>query len=85
VAAKDHAGRDSFEIREPRFVAGTPPPADLELTVRIRHRHEGVAGTVRMDGERAQTRLSATTRGVAPGQACVFYDGEEVVGGGWIV
>jgi tRNA-specific 2-thiouridylase len=30
-------------------------------------------------------RLSTPTLGVAPGQAAVFYDGEEVIGGGWIV
>jgi tRNA-specific 2-thiouridylase len=29
--------------------------------------------------------LDAAVDGVAPGQACVFYDGDLVLGGGWIV
>jgi tRNA-specific 2-thiouridylase len=51
----------------------------------VRHRHEGEAGEVLPgpDGA-AEVRLRAPVRGVAPGQAAVFYDGDEVVGGGRI-
>jgi tRNA-specific 2-thiouridylase len=82
VAARDAATLDRFRVRDVRFVSGSPPPAERELTIRVRHRHEGVAGTVQSDGE---VRLAVPTLGVAPGQAAVFFDGEEVVGGGWIV
>ena len=77
--------RDVFQLRDVRFVSGEPPPSSRELTIRIRHRHEGVAGTIRMDGEGAEVRLRIPAIGVAPGQAAVAYDGDEVVGGGWIV
>ncbi|MBL4614760.1 MAG: hypothetical protein JKY27_07800, partial [Magnetovibrio sp.] len=33
---------------------------------------------------RAQIHLKESFAGVAPGQACVFYDGEQLLGGGWI-
>lgn len=85
VAARDAATRDRFEIKDLRFVAGSPPPPSRELLVRVRHRHEGIGGTVRVNGEVGDVALSAATLGVAPGQAAVFYDGDEVVGGGWIV
>ena len=85
VAARDEAMRDTFRVRDTKFVAGHAPPPSRELTIRVRHRHEGVAGTVRADTEGADVTLSLPTIGVAPGQAAVFYDGEEVVGGGWIV
>jgi tRNA-specific 2-thiouridylase len=84
VAARDHATRDSFWARAMRFVAGTPPPPTRELLVRVRHRHEGVPATIRVEGTRGEIRLGAPTLGVAPGQAAVLYDGDEVVGGGWI-
>lgn len=84
VGPKDAAGVESFEVSDASFVAGHPPPPHRELLIRIRSRHEGVVGTVRAEGERASVRLSVPTVGVAPGQAAVFYDGDEVVGGGWI-
>lgn len=84
VGTRESAGCESFRVERANFVAGSPPPPSRELTVRVRHRHEGVAGTVRVDGQGAVVTLSSPTVGVAPGQAAVFYDGDEVVGGGWI-
>ena len=53
--------------------------------MKVRHRHEGERGTVRARGGGAEVRLARPVRGVAPGQAAVFYDGDEVVGGGRIL
>jgi tRNA-specific 2-thiouridylase len=52
----------------------------------IRHRLHGATagGTVEASGEGAVVRLDEPQPGVAPGQACVVYDGERVLGGGWI-
>lgn len=55
------------------------------LTVKIRYSHPGAPATVtRLDDQRAQVRLHEPQRAVTPGQAAVFYDGDRVVGGGWI-
>jgi tRNA-specific 2-thiouridylase len=80
VGSRDSAMRDRFDIADVRFVSGRAPPAARELTIRVRHRHEGVVGTVTP----SEVRLSAPAI-CAPGQAAVFYEGDEVVGGGWIV
>ncbi len=84
VGTVEQASRDAFEIHGAKWIAGTPPAPGRELTVRVRHRHEGVVGTVRVMGERGDVRLAAPTLGIAPGQAAVFYDEDEVIGGGWI-
>jgi tRNA-specific 2-thiouridylase len=62
------------------------PPADgASVTVRIRYRNEGVAATLRMEeGSTVRIAFAEPQFAVAPGQAAVFYDGEEVLGGGWI-
>ena len=85
VGTPAEASRDAFGVEGARWVAGAPPAGALAVTVRVRHRHEGEAGTVRAEGDGAEVRLARPVRGVAPGQAAVFYAGDEVVGGGRIV
>ncbi|HEY3490751.1 MAG TPA: tRNA 2-thiouridine(34) synthase MnmA [Candidatus Deferrimicrobiaceae bacterium] len=68
------------------FVAGDPPAAEFRALARIRYRHPGVLSTVSVleAGRSLSVRFDEPQRGVAPGQALVLYDGDEVVGGGWI-
>jgi len=64
---------------------GPPPPGPVEVTVRIRSRHPGVPALVRpRDGGEVEIDFAEPQRGVAPGQAAVFYRGSRVLGGCWI-
>jgi tRNA-specific 2-thiouridylase len=70
------------EIRDLRFVSGA---RDISFCARarVRHRAPEVPVTVLpQSGGRARVLFHAPVRGVAPGQSCVFYDGDVVVGGG---
>lgn len=63
---------------------------DLEgsrrVQVKIRHRHEPAWATLARTGDdEVEAIFETPQRAVTPGQAAVFYDGDEVVGGGWIV
>lgn len=79
------ASCDRFDVEQVTWIAGEPPPREITVRIRVRHRHEGETGGVRpCPGARAEVRLASPVRGVAPGQAAVFYDGEEVLGGGRI-
>jgi tRNA-specific 2-thiouridylase len=84
VGTAAEASRDRFLVRAPSWVSGSAPARPVEALVRVRHRHAGERGTVSLGAEGAEVRLAAPARGVAPGQAAVFYDGEEVLGGGVI-
>ncbi len=54
------------------------------VSVKIRYRHPGVESTVRIIGNEAHVEFLAPQKAVTPGQAVVFYSGDEVLGGGWI-
>jgi tRNA-uridine 2-sulfurtransferase len=58
---------------------------EIPVEVKIRYRHPLLAATVRIIGD-ARAEVSFVNRGpaVTPGQACVFYRGDEVLGGGII-
>jgi tRNA-specific 2-thiouridylase len=61
------------------------PAAALRVASQIRHHHQAAAATVRSLGEgRADVVFDAPQLAISPGQAVVFYDGDAVVGGGWI-
>ena len=84
VGSSDEASRARFQVDGVRWVAGHPPPGAVRARVKVRHRHEGAEGEVAPCGSGAAVALAAPVRGVAPGQAAVFYQGDEVLGGGRI-
>ena len=64
-------------------VAGLSEP--MRVAVKIRHRHEPAPATiVQTASEEILVTFDQPQRAVTPGQAAVFYDGDRVVGGGWI-
>src|SRR6266545_3401095 len=79
---------DEFEIDHVNWhpVAGIGDPGfRLEATVKIRYNHPGTPASVTpLENNRARIRLQEPQRAVTPGQAAVIYDGDLVLGGGWI-
>jgi tRNA-uridine 2-sulfurtransferase len=61
------------------------PTAALRVDAQIRHRHQAAPAAVRSLGDaRAEVIFDTPQLAITPGQAVVFYDGDTVVGGGWI-
>ncbi len=57
----------------------------LAVIAKVRYRHPGVESIViSIDGGRARVIFKTPEKAITPGQAVVFYRGEEVLGGGWI-
>jgi tRNA-specific 2-thiouridylase len=87
VGPKAALGRDAFTLRGLNWLGDGPtlPAAGVRATVRIRNTFDPLAATVTpLEAGRAAVHLETPARGVAPGQACVLYDGARVLGGGWI-
>lgn len=85
VGPREELGRSELSASAVNWIAGTPPSEPIRVTARIRHRHSDAPATVVADGDaRAVLTFDTPQLAVTPGQAVVFYRGDEVLGGGWI-
>jgi tRNA-specific 2-thiouridylase len=76
---------DEFLVERCNWIPFDAPGGPVEVTAQIRYKHPGAPATViPLSDGRARVRLHEPQRAVTPGQACVFYEGDLVCGGGWI-
>ncbi|MBI2685426.1 MAG: tRNA 2-thiouridine(34) synthase MnmA [Acidobacteria bacterium] len=74
-----------FTAGQVNWISIPPIHAPTRAQVRIRNRHMPADATLmRIDDTRVQVRFDAPQRAVTPGQGAVFYEGDLVLGGGWI-
>src|SRR5579863_7553938 len=74
----------TLRARRVNLIAVEDLTAPMRVTVKIRHRHEAAPAIIERDGDEIVTTFDQPQRAITPGQAAVFYDGDVVVGGGWI-
>jgi tRNA-uridine 2-sulfurtransferase len=81
---KEHLAAPGLTVHEVNWHI-PEPAAPFAANCRIRYRHKEVPAFITpLPGYRAEVRFETPQRGVTPGQAAVFYDGDRVLGGGWI-
>lgn len=85
VGAGAEATSPSVRTRDVNWISIPERTGEMRVRVKIRHRHEPAWATLRSSGDaQAEAYFDEPQRAVTPGQAAVFYHGDEVVGGGWI-
>ena len=82
VGPREAAERRTLVVRDLRWLS--PPRARLSAHVQVRHRGAPIAAEIAIEGDRASVELVEPAV-AAPGQAAVFYDGDRVLAGGWVV
>jgi tRNA-uridine 2-sulfurtransferase len=74
-----------LEVSRIHFISVEPPTGPLRVSAKIRHNHEPASATVRVLGRgSAEVVFDAPQRAITPGQSCVWYRDDEVLGGGII-
>ena len=77
---------NEFTVARANWIAFDDPREPLRAEVRVRYRHTAAPATITpLDNQRARIVFDEPQRAITPGQASVFYRGDEVIGGGWIV
>jgi len=85
VGADEELATRTLRARRLNWISIPELAAPMRVKIKIRHRHEPAWATLEPGnaGEAIAT-FDEPQRAVTPGQSAVFYDGDEVVGGGWI-
>jgi tRNA-uridine 2-sulfurtransferase len=85
VGSPDHLLKREMIVTRPNWIAIAQLTEPMRVSVKIRSRAEEANATIAPhEGGNALVTFDEPQRAITPGQATVFYDGELVVGGGWI-
>jgi tRNA-specific 2-thiouridylase len=85
VGSPEELLSSEFTAAGVNWVAFDNPTEPVSANVRVRYRHEPVPATITpLPDRRVRVSFAEPQRAITPGQATVFYRGDEVVGGGWI-
>lgn len=86
VGAAEELLSNEFTAAGVNWISFDAPSEPVRADVRVRYRHTAAPATITSLPEgRARVVFDEPQRAITPGQATVFYRGDEVVGGGWIV
>ena len=86
IGAADELLSNEFIAAGVNWIAFDDPTEPVRAEVRVRYRHTAAVATITpLPDARARIVFDEPQRAITPGQATVFYRGDEVIGGGWIV
>jgi tRNA-uridine 2-sulfurtransferase len=85
VGPREALERTTLSASGVNWISGDTPSAPIRAQVRIRYRHREADATVTPHADaRVTVTFDVPQSAITPGQAVVFYEGDCVVGGGWI-
>jgi len=86
VGSQDELLSSEFTAAGVNWISIGEPAEPVRADVRVRYRHNAAPATITaLPNQRVRVVFDESQRAITPGQATVFYRGDEVVGGGWIV
>ena len=86
VGADAELATHTLRARRLNWISVAALSGPIRVKIKIRHRHEPAWALLEPAGaDEVVATFDEAQRAVTPGQSAVFYDGDEVVGGGWIV
>lgn len=84
VALRGDVCDDEMKVRDVRWIGGEAPGQTFNASTKIRYNHKEVPSCVTVQERNVDVKFEQDQFAVTPGQAAVFYRGDQVLGGGWI-
>ena len=85
LGTKEDLNKKVVFVRDPNFIKYNDIPNKMEALSKIRYKDKGANSIISKSSDgRIKIEFYSDVQGVAPGQSAVFYDGDDVIGGGFI-
>lgn len=85
VGGEEEVYRDTFIVDSVNWITSEDMASPLNFQVKIRYNHPGAEAVLSPKGNgELEVKFKSPQKAITPGQAAVFYNGETVLGGGWI-
>lgn len=85
VGTRQQAMSRSCDVQDVHWISGSPPDFGRAYDTRIRYNHQPAPATLQPASDNViHIDFIEPQFAITPGQAAVFYDGDQVIGGGWI-
>ena len=86
VGGKEFLGQNTISLSHLNWIGDDPlSKTPQDVLIKIRNSMTPIEATVSLQGSECLVTFSSPEYGVSPGQACVFYNGDRMLGGGWII
>jgi tRNA-uridine 2-sulfurtransferase len=83
LGSNDDLLKGGMKVSRVNWIAAQPAE-EIQGRVRIRYKHDESSASIRPTGDGCVITFAEKQRAITPGQAAVFYDGDLLLGGGWI-
>ncbi len=85
LGRKDDLRRSQMKVRKPNFIKYDHLPQDQDVLTKVRYKDKGTMSQLSINpGGEIEVDFFAEVKGIAPGQSAVFYEGSDLLGGGFI-
>ncbi len=85
LGTKDDLKKQQMTVKNPNLIKYARLPEDVDIITKIRYKDKGTLSRVKNTGEQqVEVTFFEPVQGIAPGQSAVFYEGNDLLGGGFI-
>jgi len=85
IGTADELLKDTFIVNDVNWITIERLERELHASVKIRYKNDETPAIIYpLENNRVRVKFEHPQRAIAPGQAAVFYDGDLIMGGGWI-